>query len=55
MKQFLGLSVEQTNHCISLHHGPYNVETIEEYQKIIGKAIRPIIGKAILLNFGCLR
>jgi hypothetical protein len=41
MTRFLGLSVEQDNHCISLHLDQYIRETIEEYQKFIGKALRP--------------
>ena len=39
MTQFLGLSVEQTNHCIALHLNPYILETIEEYQKFTEKAL----------------
>jgi hypothetical protein len=41
MTSFLGLSVEQDNHCISLHLDQYITETIEEYQKLIGNALRP--------------
>jgi hypothetical protein len=41
MTGFLGLSIEQENHCISLHLDQYITETIEEYQKFIGKALRP--------------
>ncbi len=41
MTRFLGLSVEQDNHCISLHLDQYITETIEEYQKFIGKALQP--------------
>ncbi len=41
MARFLGLSVEQDNHCISLHLDQYMQETIEEYQKFTSKAFRP--------------
>jgi hypothetical protein len=41
MTRFLGLSVEQDNHCISLRLDLYITETIEEYQKFIGEAPRP--------------
>jgi hypothetical protein len=41
MTRFLGLSVEQDNHCISLHLDQYITETIEEYQKFTSKALRP--------------
>jgi hypothetical protein len=39
MTRYLGSSVDQDNHCISLDQ--YITETIEEYQKFISKALRP--------------
>jgi hypothetical protein len=41
MTRFLGLSVEQDNHCISLHLDQYIRETIEEYQTFTSKALQP--------------
>jgi hypothetical protein len=40
MARFLGLSVEQDNHCISLHLDQYIRKTIEEYQKFIHRGRR---------------
>ncbi len=40
MTRFLGLSVEQDNHCISLHLDQYIRKTIEEYQKFIHRGRR---------------
>jgi hypothetical protein len=41
MTRFLGLSAEQDKYCISLYLDQYITETIEEYQKFIGKTLRP--------------
>jgi hypothetical protein len=41
MTHFLGLSDEQTNHCIWPHLHQYISETVEDHQKFIGKALQP--------------
>jgi len=41
MDRFLGLSVEQSKEDISLHLDAYMAETLEEYQKMVNRTIRP--------------
>jgi hypothetical protein len=48
MTRFLGLWVEQDNHCISLYLDQYITKTIEEYQKFTSKQC----SQAISWNLG---
>ena len=41
MDRFIGLSVEQTKNHIAIHLDRYIEETLEEYQKLISKSLRP--------------